>query len=241
MKLASPKATQSLQTTLRDGTIVARENDAGTSLAVFTVSGNPYSIAEVGQQLAWLAGTFTTSASSESVTFYTPSVISINRVSGGAIDDAWFLINWTESTMPTSGNGVCWLSMVRNPVVVTGYPIPRRHIEAQGLEMTPSIMTALIKSRRVVDFRGATFLKGFSSMLAVTKVVAEVVIWHHFFNQMVNTWLVLTQGSNSQSPGQLLVLALFRRVDILSAGANPSRPSLVSQFMYFRCSLSSFH
>ncbi|KAM7204463.1 hypothetical protein V8F20_003579 [Naviculisporaceae sp. PSN 640] len=182
MKLASPNAPPYLQTTLRDETIVAREDDADTSVTVFTVFGNPYSIAEVGQQLAWLAATFTTSAFSDTVSFYTPSVVRMDKISDKAIEDAWFLIKWDESPIPKSENGTCWLSMFRNPVVVAGYPIPRRPVGAQGLEMTPSIMTALIKSRRVVDFRGSTFLKGFSSMLAVTKVMGDVVLWHHFFD-----------------------------------------------------------
>ena len=184
IQLASPEASPNLQTTLRDETIVARAKYSSSRFTVFVVFGNPYSIAEVGQQLAWLAGTFTTSPFSEGVAFCTPSVIVLNNEGEGAPEDARFQItyDWGEPTIPTAENGLCWLSMFRNPVVVTGFPILRRPHKAEGLEVTPSIMTALIKSRRAVDFRGQTFLKGFSSMLAVISVVADVILWHHFFD-----------------------------------------------------------
>ncbi|KAK0620436.1 hypothetical protein B0T14DRAFT_232082 [Immersiella caudata] len=84
--------------------------------------------------------------------------------------------------MHTAENGLCWLSMFRNPAVVSGFPILCRPHEVEGLEMTPSIMAALLKSIRVVDFRGATFIKSFPSMLAATSVVSGMVLWHHFFD-----------------------------------------------------------
>lgn len=67
-------------------------------------------------------------------------------------------------------------------MIVTGFPIPRRPETNTGLEAPLDMMAALTNARRVVNFSGLTFVKGFSAMLAAVRVVGNVVLWHLFFN-----------------------------------------------------------
>ena len=80
-------------------------------------------------------------------------------------------------------NGQCWEHLFRNPVVVTGYPIPRRPQSSTGLEISSSLMMALCQARTVTIFDGKPFIKGFCTMLAPTKHEEHVVTWHVLTNE----------------------------------------------------------
>ena len=66
-----------------------------------------------------------------------------------------------------------------------GYPIPRHQssllVEA-GAQIPLEIAGALINSTRFVKWAGTTYLKGFSALLAATKVVGDTVLWHLVYN-----------------------------------------------------------
>ncbi|KAK4186810.1 hypothetical protein QBC35DRAFT_346162, partial [Podospora australis] len=79
--------------------------------------------------------------------------------------------------------GTCWLGLFRNAVVADGFPIMRRLHSGRGLDISLEVMARLAKTSYLVDFRERTFLKGFSTMLAVTEVVGTTVFWHLFYNQ----------------------------------------------------------
>jgi hypothetical protein len=79
--------------------------------------------------------------------------------------------------------GQCWHNLFRNPVVVMGYPIPRRPKESQGLEIPLNHMAALIQQNRLSLFAENILIKGFSSLLVAMKVVENTVVWHHLFNE----------------------------------------------------------
>jgi hypothetical protein len=68
-------------------------------------------------------------------------------------------------------------------VIVAGYPIPRRPIANSGLEISLGLMAKLANARRLVEFCGRTFVKGFSTMLTAMKVVENIVFWHLFYNE----------------------------------------------------------
>lgn len=75
-------------------------------------------------------------------------------------------------------NGQCWHSMFRSPVVVEGFPIPLRPIKDTGLEVPIHIATSLLQTDSVEEFRGITFVKGFSSMLTAIQQKDGVMFWH---------------------------------------------------------------
>jgi hypothetical protein len=65
------------------------------------------------------------------------------------------------------------------PVVVEGFPIPRRSEEdSPGLEIPLNIMAGLTRARRVGSFEGKTVLKGFATMLLPMKCTKDIVTWH---------------------------------------------------------------
>jgi hypothetical protein len=72
--------------------------------------------------------------------------------------------------------------MLHNPVMVSGYPIRFRERSKTGLELRLETMAELVQSRQFVSLDGNILLKGFCSLLAVTEVVADVVMWHLLFN-----------------------------------------------------------
>lgn len=91
----------------------------------------------------------------------------------------------TASVKPELRNGECWHKMFRNPVVVWGYPIPRRpELETgTGLEIPLDMLVALADAHGVAEFDDKTFIKGYSGMLVPTKQVADMVLWHLLLNE----------------------------------------------------------
>lgn len=184
-RLASQTNRSTHQIILRDDTIIDAEMVDQETKVQIRVHGNVYSIAEIGQQLAWLAGTLRSSPIAQGVVSCAASVTVCSLV--GAPEDQWFTISYQNEIVDTLtlGNGNCWHSLFRNPVLVRGYPIPRRpdgFENSPGIEMSVGMMAALTNAKRLVDFYGATFIKGFSSMLMAARMVGEIVLWHHLFN-----------------------------------------------------------
>jgi hypothetical protein len=167
----------------------------GTSILIVSASGLPHSVAEVGEVLAWI-----TSALRCSPNEYGP--VSCRPVASfGKGKPAHTFHTQTDEAVPNgicgietqfqplgqSGSsdapGNCWPDAFRNPVVVGGFPIPRRSLAGSGLEISIDILISLTTANYLVNFCQRTFLKGFSTMLAVTKVVGSTVFWHFFYNK----------------------------------------------------------
>lgn len=147
-------------------------------------SGTSSALQEVGEQLGWISAALRSSPF-ESVTFCTPKVVDFRRQSTAIPEDILRFdcnIEHTfrpveEDTIPINGN--CWHSLFRNPVVVEGYPIPLRAERDTGLEIPLNAIAALADTRRVDEFNGKLFIKGFATMLYPTKRSGEdIVIWH---------------------------------------------------------------
>jgi hypothetical protein len=80
---------------------------------------------------------------------------------------------------------VCILGhkLFRNPVVVKGYPIPRRIDWNTGLEIPLNILVGLARSTCVDGFNNKTYIKGFSTLLVASKQSNETIYWHLIFNE----------------------------------------------------------
>ena len=155
--------------------------------------GTGDSVAEVGEQFAWLGAALRSSPYGHGVAYCTPVVSDIH------VDDTarrvserlcWFdIICKIDFTMHEReehlepSNGQCWHNMFRNPVVVKGYPISRRPEPHTGLEIPLNIMAGLARTRRVSTFNGQLFIKGFSTMLVPTKYTGDLLIWHLLYNK----------------------------------------------------------
>lgn len=156
---------------------------------IMAATGQLEFVTEIGEQLGWLGSALRSSSLSEGVVACSPQVSSfeIDTLKTGAglsiMASCRFLFpietnNQVESQEP----GFCWASMFRNPVLVTGYPVPHRAKPDTGLEVSLGVMAALMQSRRFVQIGDKIILKGFASMLIATAVADDNIMWHFIYN-----------------------------------------------------------
>ncbi|RYP58420.1 hypothetical protein DL769_008959 [Monosporascus sp. CRB-8-3] len=159
---------------------------------VVEVFGTRDSVAEIGEQLAWLGAALCSPLHEFGVAYSTPfiSCIHVNKAPhpmprmqswAGFLCKIDFAVKGKEPFLPS--NGQCWHNMFRNPVVVTGYPILRRSEPDTGLEIPLNIMVGLTRTQRANTFNGKLFIKGFSTMLIPTKRNGDLLVWHLLYNQ----------------------------------------------------------
>lgn len=153
------------------------------------VSGTKYAIAEIGEQLAWLGAALRSSPYEIGVVYSTPYIrvdnslelVSRELFPQDIICNIDFVIQREEQSELSEGQ--CWHNMFRNPVVVKGYPIPRRSEPDTGLEIPLNIMAGLIGTRHINIFNEQLFIKSFSMMLVRTKEIEDLLIWHLFYDK----------------------------------------------------------
>jgi hypothetical protein len=170
-------------------TLTAWINEADFMVEVF---GTGDSVAEIGEQLAWLGATLRSSPYEVGVAYSTPSLRILLKnaprtVPGASLaPDILCIIDFTVQEVENhfeAPDGQCWHNMFRNPVVVKGYPIPRRTTLDTGLEIPLNIMAGLARTQRANTFNGTIFIKGFSTMLVPTNLSGDMLIWHLLYNK----------------------------------------------------------
>lgn len=76
--------------------------------------------------------------------------------------------------------------MVKNPVIASGYPIPKPKREdvstQQGLEVSLGLMAALSRADWVTNFGSKLLLKGSISALVPIAEVGVSIVWHFLIN-----------------------------------------------------------
>ncbi|CAH0027544.1 unnamed protein product, partial [Clonostachys rhizophaga] len=174
--------------TYPDGTTL----DARLHDSTFTaqVTGVADSIAEIGEQIAWISTSLRRSYLSSGLLSCTPIISRVYpafRVpQSKPRPNVTFDINILseEVSRPIKPeNGQCWHNMFLNPVVVKGYPIRRKLEKNSGVEMTLDIMAGLARTNMVDEFKGITFIKGFSTLLVPTQKVKETILWHLVYKE----------------------------------------------------------
>lgn len=147
-------------------------------------SGTSSALQEVGEQLAWIS-TALQSSPFEAVTSCNPTIVRFRSSTTGVSEANPRLdcdIEHTCRSMekaPVPVNGECWYRLFRNPVLVEGFPISLRTERDTGLEIPLNVMGSLADTRRVDEFNGKLFIKGFATMLYPTRQSEEdVIIWH---------------------------------------------------------------
>jgi hypothetical protein len=86
----------------------------------------------------------------------------------------------TKANEPT--NGFCWSPLLRNHVIVNGYPILRRSNSNTGLELSLGSMAYLFRSQQIVQWGERIIMKGFNALAIATSLAAGAVIWHLIHN-----------------------------------------------------------
>ena len=122
----------------------------------------------------WLATACRRSYAPDSITYCTPR---LDVSAGGKRIDAQFVQVQLSEEEKHSG-AVCWLTMFRNPVIATGYPVCARNEEQVGLELPLQMMAALGRATWATIYYGSMVLKGFRSMFVPVARHSTSIIWH---------------------------------------------------------------
>ncbi|KAH8656466.1 hypothetical protein BGZ61DRAFT_372245 [Ilyonectria robusta] len=192
---------QLIKDVLRDGKCHSCELADGTKLSAWIsnsrliaeANGVPASVAETGEQLAWLGAALTTSMQQSGLVYCTPIITGIvrNNASPSQLGlqssiDLTCTIEFTIEEVPrapSTVNGQCWHDIFRNLVVVRGYPIPQRAEWSTGLEIPLNIMARLARSQQVDRFKDKVYIKGFSTMLVPIRQNQDILCWHLIYNK----------------------------------------------------------
>jgi hypothetical protein len=147
-------------------------------------------IAELSQQVAWLAATLRSSPLGDGVAAVYPCV---ENLVVGTSPDANAVIQTVATctfsfaydvtaTVDTEDSGFCWASMFHNPVLVTGFPILRRSLPRLGLELSLGAMVFLMRTDETIECNGRIVIKGFDRLLVTTAISNGFVSWHLLIN-----------------------------------------------------------
>ncbi|CAG9990680.1 unnamed protein product [Clonostachys byssicola] len=200
--LAGEATLQLVKDILRDGKCHSSVLADGTKLSAWISNsrfiaeayGVSDSVAETGEQLAWLGAALTTSTRQNKLVYCTPIISKIvqNNTPSPQVGfqsssiDLTCRIEFTTEEVPQAPgtiNGQCWHDFFKNPVVVRGYPIPKRMEWATGLEIPINIMARLARSQQVDRFKDKVYIKGFSTMLVPTRQNQDILYWHLIYNR----------------------------------------------------------
>lgn len=183
---------------LSDGTRltiwIETPKSTGESTLLVEVIGTPYSVAEIGEQMAWLGASLRSSPYPEGVAYSRPMIDNIRVIQNKGKAPAKAYLAELQSDIKfhvyskqsaSEENGLCWHSLFRNPMVVEGFPILRRPDErtVSGIEISLYIMASLAQARYVNIFMGGVYVKGFSTLLVPTEQCGDTTMWHLVHNR----------------------------------------------------------
>jgi hypothetical protein len=178
--------------TMSDGTdIGAQVSRINISRCFFIVKalGTAASITEIGQQFAWLGAALRSSNVESGVTICSPRIQNMDSDFQSLIlpepEVRFFNIDFEIDEIVNSNAlpGHCWHGMLKNPVMVKGFPILARPSPDLGIEMPLNMIAGLVNTKRAYQFDSKIFIKTFSAMLVATRVVNDLLIWHYLHSQ----------------------------------------------------------
>lgn len=183
---------------LDDGTSL-RGLMKGSTFLVHVLGIESSSVVEVAEQLAWLGAALATSPYERGIAACTPRIYcksyldsfftkkqghgSENQVENPTIEMCFGLSFHFDQLDGTDSNGQCWQKLFLNPVLVRGYPIPRRPTGVKGLELSLDVMATLLQVSRVTRFGATPFIKGFSALAVLTQKLKGTILWHLIVNE----------------------------------------------------------
>lgn len=157
---------------------------------VTEVFGTSASIIDLGEMLAWLGATLQSSPNPLHLAYCMPKISHVLEQPKAAQGSHYRIsfeieeIEEIEDLLPTAtSNGRCWHHLFNNPVIIRGYPITPKVRSGSGIEIPLNIMAALVGSRKVDEFEGRNFIKGFSKMLVPAQKDGDIVYWHLYHSE----------------------------------------------------------
>jgi len=210
-------------------------------------TGTSDSIAEIGEQLAWLGAALRSSPSESGVTTCSPIIQSTHLTEDSSLAETFgskilaqilCIIKFEMKPQTKSAevsNGQCWQNMFNNPVMVSGYPILTKHEQGLGLEMPLNIIAGLAGSDRATIFDGKVFIKGFSTMLIAIRKTRDLLLWHYFYNVDGERLAYLDHSVQAADDISLLQLDTARHIvgwciDCIYYAGKCLRPKLATAF-----------
>jgi hypothetical protein len=170
---------------LFDSTKVSFQSIEGT--VHVECAGLYYSIVEVVEVLAWV-GVALREASDPSGVRYSIAHIDVDRNTSSQNSGVRFQLSFDEAPLEPEdsiGNGFCWQSLLRNPVIAKGFPVPARtNAMPSGLEIPVEAMGLLVGAPRLTIFDNRAVLKGFNAAIVATKHHQSFTCWHFIFNDV---------------------------------------------------------
>jgi hypothetical protein len=143
-------------------------------------------VSEFTQQLGWLAATLRSSPYEQGLAICCPYIHGLTTVP--TPDDSPMVETAGECHLDfkfeyvaineCSDQGLCWASMLRNPLLVTGFPILCRPNSRPGLELSLGAMASLVLSNEVVKVDQRIILKSFNMLLIAVEAVKNAMVWH---------------------------------------------------------------
>ncbi|KAK3626899.1 hypothetical protein LTR56_019525 [Elasticomyces elasticus] len=180
------------QASSRDAKVTLRLTLMSSGLFA-TIEGNSVAQIEIMETLSWLGAACRVSPDPEQAMYCTPL---LSQLYGGdwgldfsttSLDDLFKEeAKNGESVLEAVDSTMCWSQLVRNPVIVKGYPIARRHHDEKGLEIEAGLLTTLADSTRAVIFDGALMLTGLCSTLVAVSKANESILWHYLLGDNNN-------------------------------------------------------
>ncbi|RFN43187.1 hypothetical protein FIE12Z_12589 [Fusarium flagelliforme] len=150
------------------------------------VNGVAATVAEIGEQLAWLGAAFRERPEKDGLAYCTPDIITLPndspssqydlRPSQDVVFRIRFLVEMVEGDRNV--NGQCWQSLFKRTIIVKGYPILRRKEWNVGLEANLEILAGLARVDQIHTFDDRFYIKGYSTMLVPTRRSSDIQYWH---------------------------------------------------------------
>jgi hypothetical protein len=181
---------------LPDGTqFQARIEDAKL---IVNVVGSSESLAEAGQQLAWLGAAFQSPPVETGMALCVPSIrecylmhdlppveASEQRQRGKILCGLDFEVK-APYRAEMKESGLCWHKMFASLILVGGFPILSKQEPKLGPEMSLDLLAGMVGASQVLGIQGKVFLKGFSTMLVGVRRLDDLLIWHFSFDEEGN-------------------------------------------------------
>ncbi|KAF5644346.1 hypothetical protein F25303_5944 [Fusarium sp. NRRL 25303] len=149
------------------------------------VRGGYYAVAEVGEQIAWLASVFQVHKHTgfrSIIPHVTDFSAMTSKKNSGTINavkgKCSFSFSTRSETAYNPSQGFCWERLFGSPNIIRGYPTLRRSVPKSGLEVSLRYAASIVGSSEVVQWDKRLVIKGFNMLMVATQVTADVVVWH---------------------------------------------------------------
>jgi hypothetical protein len=144
------------------------------TLGVFTVTGTEDFLVSVGQQISLLAAICQQKQDRLSCAY----VGFFESSESHSSDLATFDISVRLESPSTKNCTSCWNVIVGPAILATGFPIPDRKYDEQGLEVSLPVMAALAGIPQAVNFGDGPVFKGRCHALVPTADLGSSIQWH---------------------------------------------------------------